>query len=101
MQFSMPDVPPEQCPEAKVEIGNVYQAKGGSKTKYWVVIGISDNRVHVVGLDSEGAMVSVASYYKHVFCGGSMWRPREVIGRVEGLDSLMFDIQLFGASHAE
>ena len=85
MQFNYPEGrKPEAVPE--VEIGNVYSSKNTHKTAAWVVLNITGNTVHLLGLDAEGQVSSTQSYCRH-----SLER-RSLIGRVN-LSALEFDIE--------
>jgi hypothetical protein len=75
---------PEPTPE--VEIGNVYASKNTHKTKAWVVMQISGQTVHLLGLDAEGEISSTQSYGLHSF------DRRTLIGRVN-LSAMEFDIE--------
>lgn len=85
MQFNYPEGrKPEPTPE--VEVGNVYSSKNTHKTKAWLVMNISGNSVHLLGIDAEGEISSTQSYGLH-----SLER-RTLIGRVD-LSKLEFDIE--------
>lgn len=61
MQFNYPEGrKPEPTPE--VEIGNVYASKNTHKTKAWIVVQITGNTVHLLGIDAEGEISSTQSY---------------------------------------
>lgn len=68
-----------------VEIGNVYGSKNTHKTVAWVVMAISGNTAHLLGLDAEGRISSTQSYNVHSFT------IRKVIGVVD-FSKLEFDI---------
>lgn len=93
MKFSVPQrysEPPEPC-----AVGNVYAAKGGRKTSYWIVIALFNNMAHCVGVNDDGVITATTSYGAHVFegCAGLGHSDgRTVLGRVENLDNLTFDI---------
>jgi len=92
MKFILPEpqAPMDDCDELRV--GNVYACKGGNKTRYWIVVGIAGASVALIGINTEGIVTSATSYGAHVFNGTSSFVPRKVLGRVEGLDELNFDI---------
>lgn len=75
---------PERAPE--VEVGNVYSSKNTHKTAAWIVLKITGNTVHLLGLDAEGEVSSTQSYGLHSF------ERRSLIGRVN-LSALEFDIE--------
>jgi hypothetical protein len=66
--------------ESDVVPGNMYPAKGGSKspgTSFWLVIAVSNTGAHCIGFDEGGLPCSTASYLK-----GAL-RERPIIGRVD------------------
>lgn len=92
MKFNVPQPPVPLLPEGlEPVVGNVYACKGGGKTRYWIVIGISDRTVNLVGVNSEGAVSSTVNYGVHVFTNTAHFG-RELLGRVDGLGELAFDI---------
>lgn len=57
------------------EVGNLYAAKGGRGTKFWLLIALKENGGAVLlGLDDESNIVSGQTYGAHAL------RHREVIG---------------------
>lgn len=85
MQFNYPEGrKPEPHPE--VEVGNVYVSKNTHKTAAWLVMSITGNTVHLLGLDAEGEISSTQSYGLHSF------ERRTLIGRVN-LNKLELDIE--------
>ena len=85
MNFNYPEGrKPEPTPE--VEVGNVYSSKNTHKTKAWLVLNITGNTVHLLGIDAEGQISSTQSYAMHAF------ERRTLIGRVD-LSALDFDIE--------
>lgn len=85
MQFNYPEGrKPETTPE--VEVGNVYVSKNTHKTKAWLVLAISGNTAHLLGIDAEGQISSTQSY------GLCTIERRSLIGRVD-LSALEFDIE--------
>lgn len=65
-----------------LQIGDVFPAKGGARTRLWVVIAIPNggpdgNMVHALGVDMEGAIVSTTTYARRVF------EERDRIGHVD------------------
>lgn len=85
MQFNYPEGrKPEASPE--VEAGNVYSSKNTHKTKAWLVLSVTGNTVHLLGLDAEGQVSSTQSYAMHAM------ERRDLIGRVD-LSALEFDIE--------
>jgi hypothetical protein len=64
--------------QSEVVPGNVYPAKGGSKspgTEYWLVLACSKNGAHCIGFDAEGNPISTANYLR-----GAL-RERPLLGR--------------------
>jgi hypothetical protein len=94
MKFNVPEISKEQIDDPiEVCMGDVYPSKNQRKTFYWLVIGLTGNMVHCLGLDADGQITSTTSYGKHVFEGqGTLWKGRKRLGRVDGLDTLDFDI---------
>lgn len=85
MQFNYPEGrKPEPTPA--VEVGNVYSSKNTHKTCAWIVLNITGNTAHVLGVDAEGEVSSTQSYALHAF------ERRILIGRVN-LAPLEFDIE--------
>jgi len=77
-----------------VRVGNVYSSKGGKNTAFWVVVGVNGDSVHLMGINREGQITSTQSYGKWVFEGsGAYNKGRPILGFVEGLDELVFDVQ--------
>ena len=72
MKFNLPNPQPLPDTNLKLRVGNVYPAKGGKgDTKYWVVLAIRNDAVHMIGLDKDGAITKAQSYGAHVFDGSS------------------------------
>jgi hypothetical protein len=72
-------------------IGDVYRAKGGrGSTKFFVIVSMTGNMAHALGLDADGNIVSTTSY------GISVFAERNLVGRVRGLDELSLDIEWEG-----
>lgn len=73
-------------PETEVEEGNVYCSKNTHKTYAWVVLKITGNSAHLLGIDREGEISTTQSYGVHALRG------RKLMGRVD-LSKLQFDIE--------
>ena len=74
--------------QSDVTPGNVYPAKGGSKspgTEYWLVVATSTNGAHCVGFDAEGNPVSTANYLR-----GAL-RERPLLGKVN-MSSIILEL---------
>lgn len=90
MKFNIPQ-PSLREQQEELRIGNVYKCKGGGKTAYWIVVGLSETSVNLLGINSEGAVSSTANYGVHVFTSSNF--NRVLLGRCNGLDNLEFDIE--------
>lgn len=69
----------------------MFPAKGGARYKIamWVVIAITESGGTVLlGLNERGEVTSATTYASHVM------ERRHLIGRVEGLDELEFNIEV-------
>lgn len=86
MRFSMQEAPAAVAYE-RVRVGDVYKSKGGNKSVFWLIVGITGLRAHAIGLDREGEIVSTTSYGVHAFAD------RELLGRCEGIDDFKADIE--------
>lgn len=80
--------------DLEVRVGNVYPAKGAARKRIamWVVIAINETRMggqsaHLIGLNDDGVITSTTSYGVHAMQG------RDLIGRVEGLEDLEFNVE--------
>lgn len=63
MRFDVTGAPRAAIPA----VGDVFPAKGGTPTRFWMVVAISaTGGTHLLGLDETGAVVSTASYAAHV-----------------------------------
>lgn len=89
MKFSVPEKTTELAP-TELKVGAVYRAKGGNKTRYWVIANIRSERVDVIGLDFKGEISQFATYNTYVFVC------REEVGFVKGLDDLSLEVHFFG-----
>jgi hypothetical protein len=90
MKFNIPDQAAPLLEDQKLAIGNVYVCKGGGKTAYWVVVGIGERSVNLLGINRQGEVSSTANYGQHVFESNNF--NREVIGHCAGINDLEFDI---------
>lgn len=95
MKFTVPTPAPRPPIDTTLRIGNVYPCKGGGKTHYWIVVGISDRTVNLLGINCDGVVTSTANYGVHVFDGSSFYPGRELLGHCDGLDAMEFDITWF------
>lgn len=102
MKFNLPIV--ECLPEVEfreVQVGDIYPAKGGAKTRYWIVLALSGREsfqgemVHMIGLNAEGDIVATTSYGRHAIEGtrDGLFKPRQLLGRVKDIQDLQFDIE--------
>jgi hypothetical protein len=94
MKFNLPTPQPVPELDTTVRVGNVYACKGGGKTRYWIVVGMTDRTTNLLGINSDGVVSSTANYGTHVFDG--TFQGRELLGHCAGLDQLEFDITWFG-----
>jgi len=62
----------------KCEVGNIYAAKGGRDTKFWLLVSIKPGTTSacVLGLDAEFNIVSAHTYTTYAL------ERRKVVGRV-------------------
>jgi hypothetical protein len=94
VKFNLPQPAPMPAVDTTLKVGNVYRCKGGGKTHYWVIVGLSDRSVNLIGINSQGQITSTANYGQHVFDSSSSFYPgRELLGRCSGLEELEFDIE--------
>ena len=96
MKFNIPDALQREVRDNEVRVGNVYAAKGGKGTAFFVVVAMHKDSCSVIGIDRNGSITSASSYYKSSFEGGEYRSPRPVMGYVEGLEELTFDVQWGG-----
>ena len=97
MKFNLPSPLPAPDRDESLRVGNVYACKGGGKTRFWVVIGLDDRAVSLIGINGDGVVTSTQNYGRHVFDNSSaLFKRRALLGRVEGLDALEFDVQWYG-----
>ena len=94
MRFNIPT--PGPTDDDTPAVGNVYRCKGGGKTDYWIIIGIDERTVNLLGINRAGSVTSTANYGIHVFTSPNF--NRKLIGRCEGLDDLEFDVVWTDAS---
>lgn len=92
MKFTIPQPAPRPAIDTSVRVGNVYPCKGGGKTHYWIVVGLTDRTVNLLGINSDGVVTSTANYGAHVFEGHVGFSGRELLGFCGGMDAMEFDI---------
>lgn len=92
MKFNIPEIPNSAAFGNELRVGNVYAARGGVKTAFWVVVAENEKSIALIGINREGEITSTASYYRSVFEGSQYREPRAILGFVEGLDDFVFDI---------
>lgn len=61
MRLSFPDDPPPKIGEVP-KPGELLAARGGSPTVAWLCVAVSDRRGVYLGVDSDGNIVSGATY---------------------------------------
>jgi hypothetical protein len=93
MKFNIPEALNAEIRKNELRVGNVYAAKGGKGTAFWVAIALHGDSVSLLGINREGGVVSATSYYRSVFEGGPYRDGRPIMGFVEGLGELAFDVQ--------
>jgi hypothetical protein len=95
MKFILPQPAPRPAIDTSLRIGNVYPCKGGGKTHYWIVVGLSERTVNLLGINSDGQVTSTANYGAHVFEGSVGFPGRDLLGHCGGMEALEFDITWF------
>ena len=95
MKFNVPQPAPRPVIDTTVRVGNVYPCNGGGKTHYWIVVGLSERSVNLIGINSDGVVTSTANYGVHVFEGATGFPGRDLLGHCGGLETLEFDITWF------
>ena len=73
-------------------IGNVYRAKGGTLTKFWVIVKTRGNRAVVLGLDANGEITTGETYGLWVFDGSTPLFNRSLVGKIRGLENLKLEV---------
>lgn len=102
MKFNLPTPLPQPERDESLRIGNVYACKGGGKTMFWIVVGLDDRSVNLLGINRDGVVTSTQNYGRHVFDGPAshLFKKRTLLGRCEGLESLEFDVLWYGDEEA-
>lgn len=105
MKFNLPlEDASESLEFREAQVGDVYPAKGGYKTKYWVVLAVGKSgkvegrgAIHLIGLNDDGEITAMQTYGRHAIEGtkDGLFKPRKLLGHVKGLDDLQFDVELF------
>lgn len=86
MNFDTGDIP--ALLRSRPEVGDVYRAKGGrGETRFWLIVCITNQTAHALGLNAEGEIVSTTSYGLHVFA--ERWRA----GRCADIAELRLSIE--------
>jgi hypothetical protein len=78
-----------ECLDGAIKVGNVYRARGGSPTKFWVVFAVRGSQISVLGLDGSGEIVTGQTYGKDAFESSGSCQ-RTPVGFIPGLA----DVQL-------
>ena len=91
MRFETGPRPPV---DAGVQVGDVYQARGGGATApdFWLVVSVRNSTCSVLGFKAHGDIVSAQSYSTSAF------QERMRVGVVEGLSDLTMTVQWLGGS---
>ncbi len=87
MRFKVEELPQSVFPRGP-QVGDVFPAKGGQSTSFWVLVAesITGQSGHYLGLDAQGKIVSTASYGHHAM------RERALIGKVS-IDEIELSIE--------
>lgn len=72
-----------------VEVGNIYRAKGGKLTRFFLVAAVMNETAHLFGLDLAGNIVSTQSYSTYHL------ENREIVGRCPELKETEFKVEFF------
>ena len=100
MRFNLPQPAPKPPIDTSLRLGNVYQCKGGGKTHYWIVVGLNERTVNLLGVNSDGVVTSTANYGAHVFDERNAGFGRELLGQCGGIETMKFDINWYGTVRA-
>lgn len=89
MKFNTEAAPANALECRGVRVGDVYPCKGGRGylKKAWVVMSVREDRCTVLSINEHGEIICGETYGTHAF------ERRDLIGRVEGLEELIFNIQ--------
>jgi hypothetical protein len=90
MKFNLPE--PVPIGDEGLRIGNVYRCHGGGKTHFWIVVGLDERAVNLLGINRQGIVTSTANYGRHVFEGAFNFKGRHVIGFAAGVTELNLDV---------
>ena len=86
MRFNIDDVRHE-CMPRELQVGDVYPMKGGRGPRgVWVIVGMRNRTVYLLGVGEEGQVISSQSYGAHCF------EEREPIGRCDDVADLTLTI---------
>lgn len=92
MKFTLPTPQPIPDIDTTLRVGNVYACKGGGKTRYWIVVGLDDRAVNMLGIDTDGKVTSTGNYGVHVFSGKFAGFQRQLLGRCDGVENIDLDV---------
>ena len=101
MRFNLPKPAPSPEFDTSLRIGNVYRCKGGGKTHYWIVVGLSERAVNLLGINSDGVITSTANYGAHVFERSLGFTGRELLGTCHGVENIDLDVTWMGGPRNE
>jgi len=97
MKFTLPTPQPLPDIDTSLRVGNVYACKGGGKTRYWIVVGLDDVSVNMLGINADVKVTSTGNYGVHVFNGKfAGFTGRALLGRCEGIENLDLDVTWYG-----
>lgn len=88
------DTGPRPPVDAGVQVGDVYQARGGGafSPDFWLVVSVRNSACSVLGFKASGEIVSAQGYALRAF------EDRAVVGRVDGIADLTLAVHWFGGS---
>lgn len=87
MKIEIGKIPVEISALDEVAVGNVYRAKGGRGTQFFIVIAVTEQTAHAIGIDRDGNIVSTTSYGLHTF------KRRDVVAKVPALANMRIDLE--------
>lgn len=87
MKIEIGKIPVEISALDEVSVGNVYRAKGGRGAQFFIIIAITEQTAHAIGIDRDGTIVSTTSYGLHTF------NRRDVVAKVPALAGMKVDLE--------
>jgi hypothetical protein len=92
MKINMPETGPEPFDQT-FKVGNVYRAKGGKKTQFFILVGFDESQAFFLGINREGKLTSATNYGRQCFEGNAHWLCREVVGFCSELADMELNIE--------